>query len=623
MQGQHMRINMFGLRGCAIVLLVFIASVVHSGSTLAYSAPSSKSSPVAKAVSESIGATLDALEETGDFDAAESELTALFDHLITYASHREAEAFRLVSQHRRLVRQLREADASHRMMLLRYLRDNQRIMATLVNLIQPDVQEPAEVYSLLHRLLQKRGEELNHYATLAAAICVVHDRPLDMRVNENRAHAMDPLDIFDYFVRNESQMVFGVREVPAELLTYVVDTTSSIDEMQWALSRFRGEGNLGRLYFAVSYDYDHLRRGTEKAVTRLGFTLPNILEHGGICADQAYFAMSVGKANGMPATYVRGRGANSAHAWVGYLETASRRAWWNFNAGRYEAYQGVRGSVRDPLRREWIPDNYLSLLADYVLTSESDRHNAAALHDAAIRLRELAAGKADFPPAPHAAIPTRGNRPVRQADLESQLELIEQSLRNAAGYLPAWFTVRDLAVDGELSLAQKQQWASFVHRLCGRQYPYFHYEIVVPMIQSVEDVAEQNRLWNRAFNTFSDRHDLAAAVRMQQARMWERQGDTPSALQCYEDVINRYANAGHFVVDALREAEGILQRAGADGAIVRLYQSAWQRTTRPGDRAAPYRRQSNWYRVGMRYAEWLDRTGNARQAQQVLSQLGQ
>lgn len=82
-------------------------------------------------------------------------------------------------------------------------------------------------------------------------------------------------------------MFFGVRNVPAELLAWVVDTTAAIEEMQWALAKYRGDPAVGSRFFDIEYDYAAFKTGATKKVTEAGFNLPNILKHGGVCADQA------------------------------------------------------------------------------------------------------------------------------------------------------------------------------------------------------------------------------------------------------------------------------------------------------------------------------------------------
>ena len=61
--------------------------------------------------------------------------------------------------------------------------------------------------------------------------------------------------------------------------------------------------------------------------------------------------------------------------------------------------------------------------------------------------------------------------------------------------------------------------------MCGSKYPDFAWAIIEPMILTVDEVKEQDRLWTAAFGIFQGRSDLAASVRMAQARMWEQKGE--------------------------------------------------------------------------------------------------
>jgi hypothetical protein len=443
---------------------------------------------------------------------------------------------------------------------------------------------------------------------------VVHDRLLARKINENTAQATDPRAIFDYFAGNEKRMLFGVRKVPAELLIYVVDTTAGIDEMTWALGRYAGDSAVGARFFDIDYDYEHVIDGDPKEVTVAGWSLPNILRYGGVCVDQAYFAVTVGKAIGVPTAYAFGADSTVSHAWVGFLQSRGNNAWWNFDVGRYPAYQGVRGNVLDPQIRKPVPDSYVSLTAELAGVDATDRWAAVAYTDAAVRVLELAQ---QDDAAPRAADETTDGPSAS----ETALDLIERGLRLSPGYARGWMTMRGLAAEGKMSLEQTTRWADVLHRLCGRRYPDFYLAILRPMISGIDDVKQQNALWNKAFALFRNRHDLAASVRMSQGRMWREAGDTARAGQCYEDVIFRYANAGPFVLSALKEAEKLLAQAGRDDKVLQLYDRAFAGIKRPPSIAVPFYRQSNYYRVGKRYADRLQQAGYGRQSAAILTRI--
>jgi hypothetical protein len=417
-------------------------------------------------------------------------------------------------------------------------------------------------------------------------------------------------------------MFFGIRNVPPELLEYVVDTTASIDEMTWALNRYAGDRNVGRHFFDVPYDYDAFRKGTPKKVDTLGFTLPNILQYGGVCADQAYFAMEVGKAIGVPTAYDSGASGDVSHAWVGFLQTDGRNGWWNFETGRYQAYQGVRGSVTDPVTRKRIPDSYVSLLGELIGTKPVDRYNCVALTDAADQLVQWQKdGKTPEIAAP--ATDLTGLRPSpRKPDAATVLALIESALHQSAGYAPAWFTVRDLAAADQLTQADKSHWADLLLRLGAKRYPDFTLAILAPMVSTIPDPKEQDRLWaNVIFPLFQNRFDLAASVRMHEAEMWESHHQPDKAGLCYMDVVERYANAGPFIIDALRGAEKLLNETHRGDKVVTLYAQTWAKTKKPTDGAAQFMTQSNWYRVGKLYAKKLHAAGDERNARLVDAEL--
>lgn len=561
---------------------------------------------------------MDDLVQTGDLDRAETELAALFDSLIGYAPAREDEAFREAAFHLRLVRQLRSADLQWPIDMIAFLRDNPTFARALVFAAKPGQEKMKEVYALVDRFRQERGSRVEKYANLVAAICVVHDLPLKRNYNENIVASPDPIALFDFFVAHEKRMTFGLTEVPAELLVYVVDATASIEELQWAAAKYAGHPAVGSLFFEIPYDYDHYRTGAPKKCTLAGWNLPNILRYGGVCADQAYYAVTVGKAIGVPTAYTIGVGADVSHAWVGFLQADKRQAWWNFETGRYDAYIGLKGLVFDPQIRRTVNDSQVALLAAFAMSEVSDRHTAAAFTDAAQRLNMLALDKKPLEPGPLSPSPgARSPKPIRTPAVKDQLALLEAGLKACPGYADGWLALRTMASDGQLTLADKKTWAGVLDRLCGQRFPDFSLSILIPMIESVEDVKEQDQLWNTVFRSYQGRHDLAAEVRMKQAEMWERQGEINRAGDCYLDVIRRYANAGPFVIVALAKAEKLLCDSNRAAEVPSLYAATWQSIQRPQDMAGQFAVQSNWYRVGMLYANKLEEAGQSQMAAQV------
>jgi len=91
------------------------------------------------------------------------------------------------------------------------------------------------------------------------------------------------------------------------------------------------------------------------------YTLANILQNGGICIDQAYFASEAGKARGVPTLLFGGEGQDGRHAWFGYLDSSHH---WKLDAGRYDEQRLVTGIAYDPQTWRQISDHELQFLSE-------------------------------------------------------------------------------------------------------------------------------------------------------------------------------------------------------------------------------------------------------------------
>lgn len=562
-------------------------------------------------------------------------LDQLFTQVVAYGSARDdVELFREVVLKRRMVKHLLGVDKSQRYELLIFLREHPRLSNAMVLLgEQQNDKQLAEAYAVLSKLRNSGwGSSVNDkYANLVAALCFVHDVDFQRGINENLLKSPDVVDIFGYYLTNEKRMEFGIQDMPAELLTYVVDTTATIDEMQWALDRYDKDRNVGKRFFEIKYDLQHVTQGTAKKCTTMGYNLPNILLYGGVCADQAYYAVSVGKALGIPTAYTTGCDATVGHAWAGYLETRGRTVKWNFSAGRYQSYQAIRGSVIDPVTLKIIPDSYAAILAELSHTSELDRENAMALTDAALFLKNIENDNksANYPPdsSVWAGTDSKTKRKVRNlkarsiTDPTEQEDLLEAALRNYPEYINGWLEIGNLAEKGVLNFDRCKYWSDSLFKLCGRAYPDFCLDVVTPMISSVSDYIQQNELWDNAFKIFNYREDLAANIRFTQGKLFEDNGDDETAVKYYEDIINRFLESGPFVIQALDRIDKLLIKHNQADRILDMYKNVWNRLKPPRQSAVQFFRQSNWFIIGFKYSQYLRQAGDIHTADSVENRL--
>lgn len=568
----------------------------------ARSAPAQRGQPArtpqaaqAGALDGRVAEALGALEASGDYRKAAATLRGIIEAIPDTPGEAELPALRDAAFALRLVQQVEATPEAGRSALLKTLRAKPALARAVAFAVAIEDDVPA-VYDLLRRLMETRGEAPAALSNMTAALCVVRDRPLTRRVNENTATAADALKVFDYYARNERAMMFPLRTMPVELLVHVIDPAASVEELEWALGRYKGSGDVGSRFFDVSYDMESFGQGAEKAVTRLGFTLENILSRGGVCADQSHFASTVGKAIGVPSVWVTAVAAEGAHAWVGFLRGPASNAQWDFDAGRYDAFKGLRGVVTDPQTGKPAPDGTVSLLAGLMGVAPEAREASLALADAA----RLAA---------------EGGKPARA------LALAESAATINPACLRAWAVVRGLAEKGAMTAEQKRHWGEAASRFCGERFPDFTLEVYRPMVESETDPAAQDRMWNALATGFERRRpDLGAEVRILQARACEKQSRLDDAVRCYQMAAEKHATAGAAAGHALMFMSALLQKNNRTAQAISIVESAWRRMPRP-DGAVQYRGATTWFRTGLLYSELLRSAGRAGEAERVMGDL--
>lgn len=632
---------------CLLPLLCMAATGLTCHAGLAQSAPSgapagpaSKPTPSAPAkatragaplssyVAERVASILKVLDDGGDLAKAQAGLRTLLDVCLAYAPATEGSAFAEIVGPLRLVDQLSALPKSAQGAALKYLRANPALAAELAFAISETDTVPA-AYRVLEQLRAAHGDRIAAYPALTAAVCIVYDRPHEPatagppkkdppKKDAPKVDPIDPAQVLGYFVRNEARMAFGLRSLPVECMTYLVETSAGIDELEWAGQKYAGDRNIGKRYYDIVYDTAAFKYNQDKKVAAAGYTLQNIARVGGVCQEQAYFAAHAARAIGVPGAHIYGRSGDVAHAWVGFLQDRGGALVWNMEEGHYDDYEDLEGTLIDPQSGRWISDSQFAMSADVIPLSVTARRSAVALVDAAKRLEVIENTKAAYPPERPAGIAGLRTKP-RTADLAGRLELLSASLAENWASPRAWDAIA--AAAPRMTSSDRRTWFNQLWSRCGQKHPRYAYHVMAAMIQGVEDPRDQSAAWDWAFDRFHNVPDLAADTRIRQGKCWEAAGDKARAYQAYVDAAHRFANDGPFVVDALGLAEALLDSSGKTEAIAEMYKDAWRRISRPENTSANAFRQSNFYRVGDRYAAVLDKLGRASDAATVRKQI--
>ncbi|MBX3388458.1 MAG: hypothetical protein KF691_03270 [Phycisphaeraceae bacterium] len=479
----------------------------------------------------------------------------------------------------------------------------------------------AKVSALAARLFKAEGSRLNDFATLGAAICVVHDREVFEQANENRVVADDPLKLFDFFADNAARMPLGLKNVPVQLLVLVVDATAKVSELQWALDKYRGNRDLGARFFEIQYDQSHFRTGAPKRVTAEGLTLQNISKYGGVCIDQAYFASEVGKASGIPAVIMTGQSAEVGHAWVAYLVWNGQKAIFDSRQGRYPDYRAVVGFIVDPQTGENVVESELSLRAALALTPSDKRQRATALEDAGYALA------AKLMPREEGYAMDASGHVIHEKltpEMVSRILAISEAAANLSpGSIRAWRLGVAIGTSGRWTIEQRNRWGEAILKTLANGYLAAAVNCLIPVIKSADDLEEQNKMWNWLFEGVTHNGDIASVVRFNQAEMFEKEHKPDKAWECYEWILRLYSDTSPRAVEAAQRLLVLLKDNGKTiGEGASILGKAWAHTTPPSSLNPEFAGQSNWYRLGKLYRAALKDAGQMDDYGRVSARLG-
>ncbi len=246
---------------------------------------------------------------------------------------------------------------------------NAALSEEFFQLLSP-VDNLSEVLAILQKIHRQDPALFGSYGSLALAIAVVYDVPPPPQWPHGQVSAralprqpLPPEQVFAYFARLDraGATLQRLGRLPAAELKFLVDDVAPFSELDWARKNVPpGLANFAETYPMVKYRQDRLA-GNVYLWPGAAYTLPAILQAGGICVDQAYFASTVGKAKGIPTIMFRGAGLDGRHAWFGYLDAAQR---WQLDAGRYAEQKFVVGLAFDPQTWTDINDHELLFITE-------------------------------------------------------------------------------------------------------------------------------------------------------------------------------------------------------------------------------------------------------------------
>lgn len=178
---------------------------------------------------------------------------------------------------------------------------------------------------------QERGRYLNPAIACSLLSPEVAHSPGLIRVRTPR---LSPVQLFHYFREQDRhrRLLTDIKKMSVERLLMVVDVRLPMSEFNWVTKNLKYDRAswAHNAYNSVTYLMERATRDTDPYTT---YSFEEILEEGGVCRDQAYFAAYSAKVMGIPAVIAVGDGDRGPHAWV--VTQVSDTEWKQVNSYGY------------------------------------------------------------------------------------------------------------------------------------------------------------------------------------------------------------------------------------------------------------------------------------------------
>lgn len=388
--------------------------------------------------------------------------------------------------------------------------------------------QPAEVLRILQALYAANPPVFADYASLALAIAVVYDTPPPPDWPHGQVNPValprrlpPPQLAFAYWTHLDQTHASGqsLRRLPAAELKFVVDASAPLAELAWARQAITEPlPDFAKVYDRVKYLKD---RVTANAFIWPGndYRLSTILQTGGICIDQAYFASNAGKARGIPTLLFHGAGRDGRHAWFGYLGTSG----WNLDAGRYADQKFVVGQAFDPQTWKYLNDHELLFL--------SERFRALPLF-------ALSAINADF-----------AEEFLRDQDFAGAMKAAREAVNRERRNLHAWeILVTAEAAGGRPAREVEGTLREAQYAL--QHYPDLEVSFSKLLVQSLRQrgeasaaTAEEQRIVHKYQSSRDDLSIQSAADMLENSMNTE---DFPAQVKTYQNILTTYGTGAGF-----------------------------------------------------------------------------
>ena len=445
------------------------------------------------------------------------------------------------------------------------------------------------VLELARGIAEDQAEPLADYPQLAAAICVVLDRPHRYPgLGAIRPSGVEVFGALVYAYEDQRVMALDIGALPAEILVFMTDIALTGQGIEQTIDERRSANPLA-LYRQVPYKQAGLLAG-EAAPEPEDFTFQAIADRGGLGPLRSFYAEQIGQIFGWPVSVATGRLGDERFQAPVFLEYERRRYAWNLEAIPDHPSLAF-GTAEHPVTLEPMPLSHLVATADLAKAGTEDTRAAWALL-----------------------------RASQETDTAAGVALLKAAQELTQGFSEAW--PRSLAADLQAAedepTGPQRVLTEFFDRT-SEISPMLATQVALETIGSLDGRQTELLEW-LALTSRRDPHRYAAAqLALGDAAL--ESGDRDAATKAYEELLNRQADATPLAMDALARLEALLTQDGSAGGVMELYGRTHRRLRAPRTSQEAQVRASAFMVVGERYEQMLRDAGRTREADRLRQQL--
>lgn len=446
---------------------------------------------------------------------------------------------------------------------------------------------------------QDRARYLNPAIACALLSPEVAQSPGLIRVKTAR---LNPAQVFQYFREQDKhrRLLTDIKKMSVERLLMVVDVRLPKSEFTWVTKHLKYDRATWahKAYNSVRYLMERATKDTDPYTT---YTFEEILEEGGVCRDQAYFAANSAKVMGIPAVIAVGDGDRGPHAWV--VTQVSDTEWKQVNSYGY-----TTGTFDNPCSGR---EHHESMLLTRTKRDNPEKFNTLADGLVFSRFMLSIGGHAE---ARGAARYVAGAFPEHTAAWDNLVEVMEAEGGPAVS-AEEWQQVHRRILRNTRKNTELNDIAAYVED-----------EYLMDEGNSAARKAAMDRnIRNMRRNVGGGRSDLVVEAINRQASILSEKKDIRGLLRLYKKELKGFTTRGDVFQELLTQCITHYSEAGATerdwASLAKEVEKLFERHIRSG--GADYFKLSKEVEIQKQLVELYENAGNVKKANRIYQDASQ